>query len=131
MTDLRIIKYVPKITSARTEYREIAAEELEWLQAQMVQWLTKMSMMDQAHDEDTRYFLDQWWHKKSKKLHRGQQGPNTPCSVVGGVLDNFMFKDTPQRDFSSKQMEDIEYISHVLSQAINITAVRFQIGFDQ
>ena len=126
----RIIKYIPKVTAAKTEYRQISEDDHQWLQLQMMQWLTKMAELDQSHDEDTRYFLDQWWHKKSKKLHKGQQGPNTPCSVVGGVLNNIMFKENPQRDFSNKQMEDLEIISHILSQAIDVEAVRFQIGFN-
>ena len=127
---VKLIKYVPKITSARTEYREISEEDQQWLQVQMIHWLTKMAELDQSHDEDVKYFLEHWWHKKSKRLHKGQQGPNTPCSTVGGVLNNLMFKEVPQRDFSHKQMEDIEHISHMLSQAIDTPAVRFQIGFD-
>jgi hypothetical protein len=48
---------------------------------------------------------------------------------VGGILNNMMFKETPQRDFSDKQMADIEAISHILAQAIDIPAIRFQVGF--
>jgi hypothetical protein len=126
---VRTIKYIPKITQAKTEYREISEEDHAWLQLEMIEWLTKMAELDQSHDEDTRYFLDQWWHKKNRRLHKGQQGLNTPCSVIGGVLNNIMFKPQRQRDFSHKQMEDIEFISHILSQAIDVKAVRFQVGF--
>lgn len=127
----RIIRYIPKLTAARTQYREISDEDQAWLQVSMIEWLTKMAELDQSHDDDTKYFLAQWWHKKSKKLHRGQLGPNTACSTVGGMLNNLMFKATPQRDFSDKQMADIEHISHILSQAIDVPAIRFQIGFEQ
>lgn len=126
----RIIKFVPKITNAKTQYREISEEDHSWLQIEMMQWLCKMAEMDQGHDADTRYFLEQWWHKKSKILHKGQQGPNTPCSTVGGILSNMMFKTPVQRDFSEKQCDDLEHISHILSQAIDSTAIRFQIGFE-
>lgn len=125
----RIIRYIPKLTSARTQYREITEEDQQWLQVSMIEWLTRMAELDQSHDEDSKYFLAQWWHRRSKTLHRGQQGPNTPCSTVGGILNNMMFKHTPQRDFSDKQMADIEAISHVLAQAIDCTAIRFQVGF--
>jgi hypothetical protein len=40
-----------------------------------------------------------------------------------------MFKDQPQRDFSAKQMDDIVAVSHILSEALDVTAVRFQVGF--
>jgi len=125
----RIIKYVPKITGAKTEYREISEDDLQWLQVEMIRWLTRMAELDQSHDEDVKYFLSQWWHRKSKTLHRGQNGPNTPCSTIGGILHNMMFKEHPQRDFSAKQMDDIVAVSHILSEALDVTAVRFQVGF--
>lgn len=126
---MKVIKYIPKTTSARTEYREIDSEDYAWLQTQMIQWLTIMGQLDQKHDEDSKWVLSQWWHKKdSKKLHKGQEGPNTPCSTVCGILHNMLFKDQPQRDFSNKQMEDLEYVSLVVSQLGDCEAIRFQIG---
>lgn len=130
MREVKVIKYIPKITNAGTEYREIDPEEMTWIQTQLVRYLTIMAELDQARDEDSRWVRDQWWHKRSDKLHRGKQGQNSPCSVVGGVLNNMMFKDTPQRDFSNKQMEDIEYISAILGTVYEgCQPIRFQIGF--
>lgn len=127
---MRIIKYIPKITNARTEYREITNEDAVWLQTELIRWLTVMSQLDQCRDDDSVWVRDHWWHRRTNKLHKGQEGPNTPCSLVGGVLNNLLFKEPQQRDFTNKQMEDIEYVSAILAQAYpTITAVRFQIGF--
>jgi hypothetical protein len=129
---MRTIKYIPKITSARTEYREIDSEDQQWLQVELVRWLALIGELDQTHDEDIRLFRDSWWHRKSKDLSKGREGPNSPCSIIAGIVNNMMFKDTPQRDFTEKQMRDIEYISMTLSGIFPTaaTAVRFQIGFE-
>jgi len=128
---IKIIKYLPKHTGAKTNYREISEEDQQWLNLQMIRWLSAMAELDQQRDEDSRWVRDQWWHKRTDKLHRGQNGQNTPCSVVGGILNNMMFKDTLQRDFSDKQMADIEYISAILAQVIeDCEAVRFQVGLE-
>jgi hypothetical protein len=130
---MRTIKYIPKATSARTEYREIDAEDQQWLQVELIRWLSLIGELDQTHDEDLRLFRDSWWHRKSKDLSKGQFGPNSPCSIIAGIVNNMMFKDKPQRDFTEKQMRDIEYISMTLSGIFpqGATAVRFQIGFSQ
>ena len=128
---MKTIKYIPKVTSARTEYREIDPEDQQWLQVELVRWLAMIGELDQTHDEDIRLFRDSWWHRKSKDLSKGHLGPNSPCSIVAGIVNNMMFKAAPQRDFTEKQMRDIEYISMTLSGIFPTTAtgVRFQIGF--
>jgi hypothetical protein len=126
---MKIIKYIPKTTSARTEYREVQEDDLKWVQEQLIRYLTRMGEMDQQHDEDSKWVLNQWWHKRTDKLHRGAQGQNTPCSMVAGMINNMMFKDQPQRDLTDKQMADLEYISAVISQLSGCEAIRFQIGF--
>lgn len=128
---MRIIKYLPKTTAASTQYREIPGDDLAWLQSEMIRWLTIMGEMDQLHDEDSKWVLNQWWHKRSNKVHKGQQGPNTPCSVIAGILNNLLFKSPQQRDLTDKQMADIEYVSAVMAQVGDCQAVRFQIGLEQ
>ena len=127
---MRVIKYLPKTANADTQYRECDPEDLRWIQTQLILWLATMSELDQLRDEDSVWVRDQWWHKRSNKLHKGKNGPNSPCSVVGGILQNLMFKQPAQRDLTNKQMEDLEYISAILGNCYeNITAYRFQIGF--
>ena len=126
----RVIKYIPKITHSGTEYRELDPEDLAWIQTQLVRYVVIMGELDQNHDEDSRWVRDHWWHKRTNKVHKGQFGQNTPCSIVSGIINNMMFKDTPQRDFTNKQMEDIEYVSAIMGSCYpGCQPIRFQIGF--
>lgn len=128
---MKVIRYIPKTTAARTEYREIDADDFAWIQEQLIRYLARMGEMDQLHDADTKWVLNQWWHRRTDKVHRGQHGQNTPCSMISGMINNIMFKDTPQRDLTDKQMSDLEYISAIMAQLGDCEAMRFQIGFTQ
>lgn len=126
----RLIKFVPKITSARTEYREISTEDMAFIQQELIRWLALMSELDMARDEDSKWVRDQWWHKRSDTLPRGKEGQNTPGSFVGGLVNNIVFGN--QRDLSDKQMDAIQNISHILGAAVEgCTQITFQIGFTQ
>lgn len=125
---VKIIPYIPR-TGASSRYREIAPEHTEWLMSQWALWLSRMGQMDALRDTDSRWVREQWWHHRDPQLCRGESGPNSPCSLVSGLLYNFMFKEPPQRDLTEPQMRDIERISHVLAQVYpDCLAVRFRIG---
>lgn len=125
----RLIKYVPKVTSARTEYREVSIEDMAFIQQELIRWLAVMSEIDMNRDEDSKWVRDQWWHKRTDTLPRGREGQNTPASFVGGLVNNILFGD--QRDLTDKQMDAIQNISHVLGQALEgCSTIVFQIGFD-
>lgn len=130
----RIIKYIPKNTLAGTEYREIDDNDKTWLLQQCIRALSVMAEYDRCSTTaggDAVWIRDQWWHRRRKDLHRGRDGMNSPCSVLGGVVNNMMFKVPEQRDFSNKQMQDIETIFNAMAHfREDITAVRFQIGFE-
>lgn len=128
----RLIKYLPKQTAAGTEYREIADDDKQWILVTCIEVLTMMAEYDKtaSQDQDRVWVRDQWWHKKDKRLAKGRDGLNTPCSTLGGVVNNLMFKVPLQRDLSDKQMQDIEFILQCCSSFRDeITPVRFQIGF--
>lgn len=128
----RVIKYVPKHTGASTEYREIDENDKQFILTTCIQALTIMAEYDKASSDDTdkAWIRDHWWHKKDKRLHKGREGQNTPCSTLGGIVNNMMFKEPLQRDFSDKQMSDLEFIFQCLNTfREEIPAVRFQIGF--
>jgi hypothetical protein len=127
---IKIIRYIPKITTARTQYREIDPDDMTWLKTEMFRWMAIMNELDQARDEDSRWVLEQWWHKRTKNLPSGKLGQNTPASFVGGLANNLVFGD--QRDLSDKQMDALQNISHVLSGAFSQScqSMRFQIGFE-
>jgi hypothetical protein len=125
----RIIKYVPKATGARTEYREISVEDMAFVQSELIRWLSIMSELDMARDPDSKWVRDSWWHKRTDTLPRGKEGQNTPASFTGGLVNNMVFGT--QRDITDKQMDAIMNISHIISQAYeSCTSITFQIGFE-
>jgi hypothetical protein len=126
----KIIRYIPKNTAADTNYREISDDDKQWLLAHLIKALTIMGEYDTYHsdDEDAVWVRDQWWHKKTKVLHKSQRGPNTPCSTVSGIVNNLMFKTPLQRDLSERQMQDIETITQGIHAVHDdYETVRFQI----
>jgi hypothetical protein len=125
----RRIQYIPKITSARTNYREISQEDMDWLQLELIRWLSLMAECDQYRDEEVKFVRDQWWHKRTSTLPKGKEGQNTPCSFIGGLVNNIMFGE--QRDLSDKQMDAITNVSHILGSAYDTVCseITFQIGF--
>jgi hypothetical protein len=125
----RRISYIPKITSARTNYREISSEDMDWLQLELIRWLSLMAECDQYRDEEVKFVRDQWWHKRTSTLPKGKEGQNTPCSFIGGLVNNIMFGE--QRDLSDKQMDAITNVSHILGSAYDTVCseITFQIGF--
>ena len=126
----RVIKYIPKNTGAGTEYRECDPDDLAWIQTQLVRYVAVMGELDQNRDDDSKWVRDQWWHKRTDKVHKGQLGQNTPCSIISGMINNMMFKTPPQRDLTNKQMEDIEYVSAIMGNCYEgLQPIRFQIGF--
>lgn len=125
----RIIKYIPKVTTARTEYREINKEDMDFVQSELIRWLAYMSELDMFRDEDSKWVLNQYWHKRTTLLPKGQEGQNTPASFIGGLINNIVFGT--QRDLTDKQMEGIMNISHILGQCNPAcTSIIFQIGFE-
>jgi CRISPR/Cas system CSM-associated protein Csm2 small subunit len=104
----RTIPYVPKITGAKTNYREISQEDHDWLINQMIKATIKMATLSNTINEDQKQVRDQWYRKRRSSLPRGRDGQNTPESMIAGILDNMLYGETPQRDFSDKQMDAIE-----------------------
>ena len=127
----KVIRYTPKQTAAKTQYREIAKDDMDWLQMELVKYLSLMAERDLRSDTDNKWILDQFWHKRTDKLHKGKTGDsyrqNTPCSLIGGLINNLLFGN--QRDLTDKQMDDIEYVSMALATIHDIDPIRFQFGF--
>lgn len=127
----RIIPYFPKQTAAKTEYREIHDDDMNWLKSELIRYLSIMAERDLRSDSDNKWILNQFWHARTDKLHKGKYAEkfrqNTPCSLVGGLVNNLIFGS--QRDLTDKQMEDIEYISMALATIHDIDPIRFQLRF--
>ena len=125
----KIIHYTSKTTQARTEYREVNNDDMAWLHQEFIKYLSLMAERDLNPSEDNLWILGQFWHKRTDKLHKGRVGDkyrqNTPCSVIGGLVNNLVFGT--QRDLTSKQMEDVEFISMALATFLEVEPIRFQI----
>ena len=126
----RRIQYIPKITAARTNYREISEEDMAWLQQELIRWLALLAECDQYRDPEVKFVRDQWWHKRTGTLPKGREGQNTPCSFVGGLVNNLIFGE--QHDLSDRQMDALTNISHIIGSAFDTqcSEITFQIGFD-
>jgi hypothetical protein len=106
---MRYIKYIPKVTNAKTQYVTIDNNDMVWLQSEFIYWISLMGMLDVHRNEDIRQVMKHWWYKRTGTLPKGNTGQNSPLSLVSGLLHNLMF-DT-QRDLSTSTMDAIENIS--------------------
>lgn len=127
----RTILYSIKNTAARTEYREIDKDEMAWLQTELIKYLSLMAERDLRSDKDNKWILHSFWHSRTDKLHKGKTGDsyrqNTPCSLIGGLVNNLLFGT--QRDLTDKQMADIEYISMALATIHDVSPIKFRPRF--
>ena len=91
--------------------------------------LVRMGTLSNSNTEDLKQLRDQWWRRRRSTLPRGRDGQNTPESMVAGILENMLYLDTPQRDFSVKQCEAIEEISNWMNAVDHdkFENIRFQI----
>lgn len=129
MNNTRVIRYIPKITTAKTHYREIGVEDMTWLQSQLILWLAQCSELQQRRDSDSEEFVRHWWCKRNTTMPRGQHGPNSPQSFVGGMVNNLVYGT--QRDLSDRQMDAVQHCAAVISQWFpHCEHIRFQLGFE-
>lgn len=125
----RAIHYLPKITQARTEYRELRPEDRDWLLLELSRWLVKMGTLSNTNDSDLKTVRDQYWRRRRAGLPRGRDGQNSPESLVAGMLENMLYTDQPQRDFSDRQCTAIEDISRWMGAIDDtFTEITFMIG---
>ena len=116
---VRIIKYIPKVTSARTQYVDIDKYDMEWLQTELIRWLALLGEIDGHRNTDLRQVMKQWWYKRSSSLPKGINGQNSPLTFTAGLVNNLMFGT--QRDLSTKALDALENISSqivLLEQAL-------------
>lgn len=106
---MRYIKYIPKITNAKTQYVTIDNEDMVYLQSEFIYWLAFMGMLDVNRNEDIRQVMKHWWYKRSGTLPKGITGQNNPLSLISGLVYNLMYGT--QHDLSTATMDSIENIS--------------------
>lgn len=111
---IKIIKYIPKITHARTQYVDIDQEDMLWLQTELIRWLSLMGALDGHRNEDIKLLMKYWWYKRTGTLPKGIHGQNSPLQFVSGIINNLLFGT--QRNLSVIQMEALENLSAKMAQ---------------
>ena len=101
------IVYSLKHTAAKTQYVEIQQSD----KAQLLHTLTQAHLLmsqlcAEPNIKSEGFEYAQAWLTRTKDLHRGRAGLNSPMSMVTGVLYNMTWGK--QRDFTHKQIEDLE-----------------------
>ena len=114
---IRTIRYLPKITSARTTYVDIDKGDMTWLQTELIRYLSVMGELSVSRNEDVRAVLKTWWEKRTATLPKGIHGQNTPRSFVAGLLNNLMFGS--QNNLSTIQMDAIQNITAIMVQFLD------------
>jgi hypothetical protein len=117
------VYFIPKITTARTEYREIDPADHSWLISQMMEWVVKMAGLSNTNNPDLKAVRNEYWRKRRATLPKGREGQNSPESMVGGILENMLYQENPQRDFTQRQCDAIEDISNWMNA---LDSTRFQ-----
>ena len=123
----KTIKYIPKITTSKNEYRSILPEDMQFLQTELIRWLSTMGELSISKDADSKWVSNHFWLKRTETLPKGKNGQNTPYSFVSGLLNNLLFGE--QRDLSSIQMDSLENLSALMGSCLeDCTRIQFQIS---
>lgn len=120
------INYIIRNTAAKTEYTEMAPEDMETVKAILLKCSAMICEASNAKSEEGKdAFKD--FIKKTEKLPRGRDNMNSVASFTGGLVNNLVFGE--QRDFTTRQLIAIEYITMVMhSHTDEIPLVRFRLG---
>jgi len=126
---MKTIHYVPKFTTAKTEYRTLSEDDHTYILEFLMKTLVKMGTLSNTKHPDETVLRDQWWRKPRDTLPRGRQGMNSAESMVSGILLNMLYAEERQRDFTRPQCEAVEEVSNwmaALDQEL-FDQIRFQI----
>jgi hypothetical protein len=124
---VRSISYLPKYTTAATQYVELNDEDQAWLVAEINRVILEQGQIHPSN-QDKREFDTLYWRKPAKSLPRGRQGVNTPETFATGLLHNLLYGT--QRDFTLTQLESIAAIFNVYAQcwpSHNVEPIRLRV----
>ena len=107
---IRIIKYIPKVTNARTTYVDIDKSDMMWLQSELIRYLSFMGEIDGHRNEDLRQIMKYWWYKRTASLPKGMNGQNSPLTFTAGLVNNLVYGT--QQDLSQIVLDGIENVSN-------------------
>lgn len=107
------INYDPKTTQAKTQYNKLDKADMDFVQAELIRYLSLMGELSKNRDREVQNIINQWYRKRTQTLPKGKDGWNTPESFISGLLNNIMFGN--QNDLSQLQMDALENISANMS----------------
>jgi hypothetical protein len=126
---IKTIRYIPKVTGARTEYREIDVQDMAYIQQELIRWMTLIGELDMARDQEIKSIRTAL-HERNANLPKGRLGQNSITSFISGMISNLVFGG--QRDLTSIQMTALETIAAIMSTVFSdCEAYRFQIGLGE
>lgn len=134
LMSIKIIRYVPKITNAKTTYVDIDKQDMLWLQSELIHYLSIMGEIDGHRNEDLRQIMKYYWYKRSSTLPKGVNGQNSPLTFIAGLVNNLVYGS--QRDLTIATLESIENISnqmvllcdaihHLNTVELNVSNIKF------
>ena len=96
---------------------DIAPQDQAYYFDQLVSWMAHISAWGQQKDS---YKWDQMITRRPRQLSMGEHGPNSVMTIVGGLLTNYIraHKKYGVCRISERQMEDFEWVSHIMHSAI-------------
>lgn len=116
---MKQIDYKPKVTGANTQYNELAATDMIWVQTQLLRYMSMMGELKNNRNPAVRAIVKEYWSKKTDTLPRGRNGRNSPETYISGLINNLIFGN--QRDLSDTQMQALTNIAHVVSEIADAT----------
>jgi len=115
---IQVIEYLPKNTSARTQYMELRPEDLMQVHQELIKYLAVMGELSINKDSDIRALTKVYWNARTGTLPKGNQGQNSPHSFVAGIINNMVFGK--QFDLSKIQLDAIENITHRMAECLDV-----------
>jgi hypothetical protein len=104
----RTVPVYPKNTRANTQYWDMAAED----RAYIMEWLIKfMANMCEVATREADIQRD-WFRRRPGRWPKGQFGPNSDASMLGGIVDQLLKGNDP----STVHLDAIEQLMDTVSQ---------------
>lgn len=118
---MRVIKYLNKATTAKTQYREISKENERWILdscKQIVKWVDELKQCENQ-TEEVQDAIMELTARRSRMPKRSQEyggGYNSVYTMCEGTVENFKHG---QYNLSSKTMKGLEEAFKIANRVSN------------
>jgi hypothetical protein len=111
---MKTIRYIPKNTSAHTDYVIIDESDMLLVKLNLIHYLSIMGELHNIGDSIIRQIYYKYWTSKHKKLVKCKYGLNTPESFTSGLIRNLYFGT--QTNLSMPTLASITLLSDEMFQ---------------